>query len=259
MKKIMVWAVLVLLQQISSAAVWVEGGIIKSNSSGPLDLYIGYTPECRGDKSGSWLYPLDSLIESLPDDAEITQVKSSMYSCFYHLTSPTGDGVLKLPGEGFSTLYELCPDSSYGLIGTYGAFLDTYKVVHAPLEYQLGPGQGVEFIGYEFIHPLRSGLWQVGDDFWFESEDFAERCYDGWSIDGISVPYNVTFEYLTEIIGLDYGEHELKLYREWNVQVGDEYWPYEDYDITAITIVPEPVTFSLLTFGIVTVIHRQKY
>ena len=231
---------LVLFQNLSSASIWQGDVWITDNktieSNIPVyDIYLGYISRYDIEPH---VIPLDRAGEG----ATVYSIESSKYSSFQKLQY----GYMAAPGEHFQLPYTLpglyaIYDSDFQIIGTYSDMLDTFVIAYAGESYEIGPGQEVELNGYQFNNP--------GYTLWVEGADYSKKCYDGWNINGNYIPQKLTYEYLTTDLGLTEGTYELELYVTWDSWSGDDVVSFEDYDTTTITIVPEPITLSLLAVG----------
>ena len=252
MKKVSLLVLLIMfLQGISSATLWFDGSdTLVSDTVEPIDVYIGIVNDRHGDKPDTYLYPGRDLFAMLPEGAEVTIVDHPMYTDMVHLVSPYPEemGVILLDGLSGSVmgLY----DADLNLIGSHSHMLTPPVMVYANESYQIGPGESVEFFGYQFNNPSDARSWYPG-------EDLAERCFDGWSINGTEIPYQVSYEYLTEDLGLSNGEYQLKIEKTIYWDENDTYG-YNDYDYTTIIIVPEPISISMLVMGGIILRKRMK-
>ena len=227
---------IIFFHNISVASIWInENRIIESDSTYSYEIYIGCVSRLN----------LPQTVTALPNagtGAIIESIDSSQYSSLIHIQSGNDIQI----GEQFdlypasSTLYVMY-DSNFQIIGTFSQAIDPYVIANAIDTYTVCPRQEVELYGYQFNNP--------GYTLWVDGVDYSERCYDGWSINGISVPNTLTYDYLTTELGLTEGTYELRLDVTWDYgEVGDDYFIFDDYATTTITIVPEPIT--ILTFGL---------
>ncbi len=239
---------LVLFQNISLASIWSDyiwindDKTIISDTYADYDIYLGYVSN----------YDIDRLViplENIGEDATISSIESSQYSSMLHIYS----GSMPKRGEHFqltapsAELYVLY-DSEFQIIGTYSSMLDASVIAYAGETYEIGPGQEVELIGYQFNNP--------GYTHWVSGADYSRKCDSGWNINGKPVPQNVTYEYLTDTLGLTNGTYELELYVEWYYG-GEDQLVFWDTDTTTITIVPEPVSIISLGLGGVILIRKK--
>lgn len=218
---------------IVMASIWInDSRVIETDSNMPYEVYLGYVSQDN----------VLAQINTLPhigDNVVIEQIDSSKYSTMFHiqagLTSGSGEHFQLSDDNGLFVLM----DSDFQILGTYSELLDPSVLLVNIETYQVIPGQTVELNGYSFHNP--------GYTKWIAGADYSSRCLNGWSINGMSVPQNITYDYLAETLELTPGSYDLRL---------DAYWDYDgnglvydNYAVTTITIIPEPTSLMLLAVG----------
>ena len=244
MKKILLLFFLI-SQNFCSASVWLsepdfpEYGVqVYSDSSEPYDVYLGYAY-----KDTSLDIPAIAT-ELAGNNAKINQVKSEPYSAMIHLfsgTSPEAGLHFNIEQHySFVALY----DSNMQIIGSLVDTLTPFTMAYIPDKYTIGPNEIIELKAYQYNIFRPSDI----ESKWIEGVDCLQDDYNGyWSINGTNVPRNCSYEYLVNNLGLGIGTHELQLNVFWDFD--GEGFILDDKAYTTITIVPEPVSFSLFTLA----------
>ena len=241
-----------LVVEIGSASVCIEGSyddkVLVSDSSEPYEIYLGVLNPNSGMPIG---------LEPLPvagDGYIIEQVNAPQgiypYPKMYHIESA---GVPNTGVQfGFpANYYEMYVvyDRNFDLIGIHSVVLDPSVYVTIEGVYELGPGDSVELIGWQFNVP--------GYVEWVAGVDYSSKLNGGWSIDGRPVPQLLTYEYLTRNLSLAEGAYDLSAAAYWDYD-GTGELVLEQFAKTTITIVPEPIGVSLSGLGGLAVRARIK-
>ncbi len=229
--------------------ITLMGGIAAQASIG-VDI-LGY-------ENGNTVYTItgtngyfEVYLQCLETNASVSAVDSSVCVTDLGIT-PQQNHLFRIEGHSgpdgssFSTtpswqtyVVELY-DTSMTKIGVYSQHLDRYFNADAGGPYSIAPGQFVlldssqsYFADYGW-NPAASLLSPDDNDMVVE-----------WKIDDISVGPNVSFDYLVNTLGLDYGIHTLRA----DIDVYGETYQFNETAYSTIAIVPEPATLLLLGVG----------
>jgi hypothetical protein len=151
-------------------------------------------------------------------------------------------------------VYELNVHGNWSTHGTYISGLESYLHVKTQGAYTVGPGQSVSLNANGYLIPCGSGYYWWTRDYDPLVDDYIGD-YAQWWLGDFSqagaemIPSTVSYDYLTNQLGLSPGTYTISAYMEHVMTDGEYEILVPGYDKTTITIIPEPASLFLLALG----------
>ena len=263
MKKVLFFALLVsvISYQLSVADVWIEDGgydlpyytmnVVSHNLSPDSEIYLGFF--CYNDRI-DFSDSSEFYLESLSWDVTVEQVwplldHDAMYRVQKEFLSTEDLCSINIQGGLYGVVvYELKANGNWYTRGSVISALDSFLHVKTEGPYTIGPGQTVSLNAAGYYISCEYYGWNPGYDPLSEDPVGYETWWLGEPYEGVGggeyIPSTVSYDYLTNQLGLSPGTYTITAEMEYPIDEGEMLIP--GYDRTTITIVPEPCTVLLL-------------